>query len=254
MGELIRNGEGKRGCGRNAAKRRLGKHAEEYRRLKPALLGDGLFSNYPLCKKVVELGYNFIFTRKEESRPRLAETVKNSFLEEKTRHEWNGRHHPAYRYRRLNGVEIRGNRETVPVNYVYMEIENEEKKKITYRNSWVTNKPASAGNAAQITSCGRARWKIENGHNNVLKNHGYNLEHNFGHGEEHASEMFCLLNLLAFLFHAILGIADGSYQKARKVVRRRAEFFNCLRAALWYALHENREAFLVYVQRGEPDG
>jgi hypothetical protein len=42
-----------------------------------------------------------------------------------------------------------------------------------------------------------------NEHNNVLKHHGYNLKHNFGHGENHANEVFCLLNLLAFLFNGI---------------------------------------------------
>jgi hypothetical protein len=68
-------------------------------------------------------------------------------------------------------------------------------------------------------------WKIENEHNNVLKNHGYNLEHNFGHGEEHASEMYCLLNLLAFLFHGILSLADGDYRQARANMGRRTEFF-----------------------------
>ena len=56
-------------------------------------------------------------------------------------------------------------------------------------------------NVALIASCGRARWKIENEHNNVLKNHGYNLRHNFDHGKDHASEMYCLLNLLSFLWH-----------------------------------------------------
>jgi hypothetical protein len=38
----------------------------------------------------------------------------------------------------------------------------------------------------------RARWKIENEHNNVLKNHGYHFEHNFGHGGNHAGGMYCL--------------------------------------------------------------
>ena len=31
--------------------------------------------------------------------------------------------------------------------------------------------------------------KIENENNNVLKNHGYHLEHNFGHGKAHLSNV-----------------------------------------------------------------
>ena len=75
-----------------------------------------------------------------------------------------------------------------------------------------------------LADCGRARWKIENEHNNVLKNHGYNLEHNFGHGKAHGSENFCGLNLLAFLFHTVLYLGDEVYQRSREWrnnVRRR---------------------------------
>jgi hypothetical protein len=256
MGEMIGNedGEEKQDCERNAAKRWLRTHSEEYKWLKPTLLGDDLFSNYPICKEITEQGMSFIFTCKEESHPWLTETVKNSYLREKTLREWNGRHHVVYRYRWLNGVEIRDNRETMAVNYVYMEIEKEKEKKVTYKNSWITNKEVTEENVEWIARCGRARWKIENEHNNVLKNQGYNLEHNFGHGKDHASEMFCLLNLLGFLYHGILGLADEEYQRARASVGRRTEFFNYVRAALRYALHESWESFLVFVRGEEPDG
>jgi hypothetical protein len=140
------------------------------------------------------------------------------------------------------------------VNYVYLEIENEEKKKVTYRNSWVTNKEVSETNVVWLATCGRARWKIENEHNKVLKNHGYNLEHNFGHGEDHASAMFCLLNLLSFLYHGILGLADEEYQRAQASVGRRTEFFNYLRVAMRYGIHESWETFLPFVRGVEPDG
>jgi hypothetical protein len=37
------------------------------------------------------------------------------------------------------------------------------------------------------------QWKIENEHHAVLKNRGYNLEHNFGHGKEHAAQAAILI-------------------------------------------------------------
>jgi hypothetical protein len=55
-----------------------------------------------------------------------------------------------------------------------------------------------------LPNAGRARWKIENERRNVLKNRGYNLEHNFGHGDSHAADIFFLLNLLTLQFHTIL--------------------------------------------------
>ena len=256
MGEMIGNEDGqqKQDGEVNAAKRWVSTYAQEYAWLKPTLLGDDLFSHYPMCKAIKDAGMSFIFTCKEESHRWLTETIQNSYLEEQTRREWNGRHHLVYRYRWLNEAEIRGHRETLKANYVYLEIENEEKGKVAYRNSWVTDKAVDESTVAHIASCGRSRWKIENEHNNVLKNRGYNLEHNFGHGQEHASEMFCLLNLLSFLWHGILWLGDEEYRQARAWAVRREEFFNELRAALRWAYHEGWEQFMAQVGPEEPFG
>jgi hypothetical protein len=73
--------------------------------------------------------------------------------------------------------------------------------KITYKNAWVTDKRIREGKVRLVTDCGRARWKIENEHNNELKNHGYNLEHNFGHRKNHACEITGRVNVK--LLHGI---------------------------------------------------
>jgi hypothetical protein len=246
--EMITNKDGKKkqDCERNAAKRWLSKHAAEYAHLSPTLLGDDLYSNYPFCKEVLEKGYSFIFTCKEDSHPWVTETVKNSYLEETSMREWNGRHHLIYTYKWLNGVEIRDNKETLLVNYLSLSIWNEKKNKETYCNSWITNKTITCDNAAHLAACGRARWKIENEHNNVLKNHGYNLKHNFGHGKKHASEMYCLLNLLAFQMHSLLDVNDEDYQKARACAGRRSEFFNELRVLMRRKLFESWQELIVF--------
>jgi hypothetical protein len=53
--------------------------------------------------------------------------------------------------------------------------------------AWMTSLPVSKDNVAEIVACSRARWKIrwkmENERFNVLKNHGYELGHNFGQPE-----------------------------------------------------------------------
>jgi hypothetical protein len=41
---------------------------------------------------------------------------------------------------------------------------------------------------------------VENEGINVLKNRGYNFEHNYGHGQQHLSIVLLTLLLLAFLF------------------------------------------------------
>ena len=71
--------------------------------------------------------------------------------------------------------------------------------------------PTSA-NIVQLVRAARARWKIENEGFNTLKNQGYHLEHNFGHGHQHLSETLFVLNLLAFFMHQIFELVDGLYQ------------------------------------------
>jgi hypothetical protein len=202
----------------------------------------------------LDYGYSFIFTCKDTSHPWLAETIQNSFLEETSRREWNGRTYLTYTYRWLNGVELRDNKETLLVNYLSLSIRNEKQNKQTFFNSWITNKPISADNVAHLASCARARWKIENEHNNVLKNHGYNLEHNFGHGSLHASEMYCLLNLLAFQMHSLLDISDEDYQKARAYSGRRDEFFNELRFLMRFKLFDSWKQFIFFMHSPSDDG
>jgi hypothetical protein len=151
-------------------------------------------------------------------------------------------------------VEIRDHKETLLVNCLDFQVWNEEKGKATYHNSWITNKTITKDNAGLLTECGRARWKIENERNNVLKNHGYNMEHNFGHGEEHSCEIYCLLNLLSFQFHGIPQLIDEEYGNARCSFGRREAFFNGLRSSLRRFLHKSWEDFMLFVIGDEDDG
>jgi hypothetical protein len=229
--EFIRNEDGreKQDCERNAAKRWLENNAERYKWLDPILLGDDLYADYPTCTAVLEKGLHFLFTCKPLSHQWLYDSIDEGCLEQKTVRTWTGREHLEHRYRWRNGVEIREEQPTLAVNYLSLEIWNEEKGNVTYRNSWVTDLPVDEKNVIEMAGCARARWKIENEHNNVLKHHGYHLEHNFGHGQEHACEIYAVLNLLAFQMHGVMLLLDELYQKARKSIRRRDEFFAGMR-------------------------
>jgi len=80
-----------------------------------------------------------------------------------------------------------------------------------------------------LPNAGAPRWKIENERHNALKNRGYNLEHNFGHGNRRAADVFFLLNLLALQFHTILEYCDLEYQLTYSVFPARVAFFEALR-------------------------
>jgi hypothetical protein len=254
--EFIRNEDGgeKQDCERNAGKRWIEKNRGRYGPLKVTLLGDDLYACHPLCTAVQEAGMKFLFTCKEESHPWITEQVK---YREGCTHEkrvWNGRHHLVHRYRWVNGIENRAEGEKLPVNYLRLELYNEEKGEVTYKNSWITDHEITKETAGVIAECGRARWKIENEHNNVLKHRGYNLEHNFGHGKEHASEIFCLLNLLAFLFHRIQDKADEEYREARGSFGRRDAFFWAFRYEINRYLHESWQGLFLTLAGNAPDG
>jgi hypothetical protein len=86
------------------------------------------------------------------------------------------------------------------VNWFSIEI-REGKSKRTYHNSFIADLPITAATVAELAACGRALWKIENETFNVLKTSKYNLEHNFGHGQETLASLLVVLSLLAFALH-----------------------------------------------------
>jgi hypothetical protein len=99
------------------------------------------------------------------------------------------------------------------VNWFMIEIVNAAGT-VTYRNSFITDLEVGPDTVVDLAACGRARWKIENESFNVLKNNGYNLEHNFGHGKANLSAVFVSLNLLAFAFHTVCDLADDLWRRA----------------------------------------
>ncbi len=72
--------------------------------------------------------------------------------------------------------------------------------------TWVTDLPLTRATAAEAHACARSRWKIENETFNTLKNQGYELEHNFGHGHQHLPTVLMLMMLLAFLIRSVAGV------------------------------------------------
>jgi hypothetical protein len=88
----------------------------------------------------------------------------------------------------------------------------------------------------------------------VLKHRGYNLEHNFEHGENHAAEIFCLLNVLSYLIHGIQDIAGEDCKLARSSFGRRDAFFWGMRYEICHHLHEDWHSFLTTIAGVEPDG
>ena len=119
--------------------------------------------------------------------------------------------------------------------------------KVIYKNSFITNHELNDENIFKMFNAGRTRWKVENESNNILKNQGYNLEHNFGHGQENLAEILLSLNLLAFLFHNVLDLVNSLYQNIRKILATRKTFFNDIRALLKYVWFQSWSDLFIYI-------
>ena len=99
----------------------------------------------------------------------------------------------------------------------------------------------------QLVKGGRARWKVENEGFNTLKNQGYHIEHNFGHGHQNLSMIFFFLNLLAFFVHQIFELTDLYYQKCRVQFSAHKKFWNQLRCTIRILLFKTWEELLSFI-------
>jgi hypothetical protein len=218
------DGAEKQDCERNAVKRWLDKHAARLKPLRPVYLADDLFACQSVVERLQANGDDFVFTCKETSHKALYDFIDGAEL---ARHEVQvrkGKMRQTHRYRFIEKVPLRDGKDAVSVNWIGFENLN-AKGEVTYRTAFVTSLPVAKSNAAEIAVCGRARWKIENEGFNVLKNNGYELEHNFGHGENYLAMTLAALNLLAFAWHTVLDLLAPPWQKAREAAEKRMSFF-----------------------------
>jgi hypothetical protein len=182
---------------RFTVKRWFDNHHARIAPLRPIFLGDDLFACHPVCEMITNAGDDFIFTCKPTSHKTLYEFIKGAEL---SRHEEKVRRRnkkETFRYRWIEAVPLRDGKDAILVNWMGFDI-LDAKEQVKYSMAWVTSLSVSKDNAAQIVARGRARWKIKNESFNVLKNHGYELEHNFGHGQKFLAMTLAALNLLAF--------------------------------------------------------
>ncbi len=247
------DGHKKQDCENAAAKRWLRQYAGRYRELGITILGDDLYDHQPLCEVILEEGLKFILVCKPDSHPTLYEWVEgleaNGAVETLTVKRWTGRRHEIDTYRFVNHVPLRDGADALEVNWCELRTTSVDGE-IIYKNAFATPYVISKANVAEVVAAGRARWKIENENNNVLKTKGYHLEHNFGHGEKYLSSVLLTFNILAFLFHVVLGLMDSRYQLVRQTLGARKTFFDDLRALTRYLCFESWDDLLRFMMRG----
>ena len=247
------DGHDKQDCENTAAKRWLAQYGPSYAPHGVAILGDDLYCKQPVCEAILQQHMNFILVCKPDSHKILYEWVAELGQAQKVKTvkliRRKGKKKEIDTYRFVNQVPLRDGNGALMVNWCELTTTRADDDKVIYRNAFATNHALSADNVAEIVRDGRARWKVENENNNILKNRGYHLTHNFGHGKQYLSNLMVTFNLLAFLFHTVLEFMDDKYRLIRQTLPTRKTFFDDIRALTRYLCFESWDALLQFMMK-----
>ena len=244
------DGSEKQDCEVNASKRWLLLHASHYAPWGCTILGDDLYCHQPYCQAVLAQNLHFIVTCKPLSHELLYEWVNDQasigqrYTVQQVRKIGKQKFTDTYAY--VNQVPLRDGDDALMVNWLELSTTDDQGEVIFY-NAWATSHTVTNANVAEIALAGRTRWKIENENNNTLKNQGYHLTHNFGHGKEHLSNLLTTMNLLAYLFHTALDWIDQRYRSIRARLPSRRTFFENLRTLLLYLTFQSWDHLMDFM-------
>lgn len=151
-----------------------------------------------------------------------------------------------------NGLILNGVNQDLLVNYIELEEKDKLTGEIIYRSAWITDIPVDKQNVEEISKVGRSRWKIENETFNTLKNQGYNVEHNYGHGKKYLSTVFVMLAFLAFSVDQVAQHFDNSFQTAWKTCKSKRALWEKLRQVFDLLPAKSLEAIYRFIAKGQP--
>jgi hypothetical protein len=251
---IPQDGHNKQDCENAAAKRWIESCSERYAKVGTTLLGDDLYCRQPLCELVLEKDLNFIFVCKPDSHKTLYEWVEaqltrcgeqQTVIVERRR----GKTIEIDTYRFAYDVPLKEGSDALKVNWCELKTTNVEGE-VIYHNAFATNHNLTKSNVIDVVQAGRCRWKVENENNNTLKTKGYHLTHNYGHGKENLSTLFCSMIILSFLFHSLLELGDVTYRAIRSALPRRDMFWDDIRALTRYLCFESWDHLMLFMYQG----
>jgi len=207
---------------------------------------DGLASNAPHIRELLDLKMHFILGAKPGDHDFLVEQVLVAYEADRvTTITWTDEKGTFCEIAFANGLPLNGSNQDLRVNWLcYNEYgaDGGEQK----RFSWVTDLEISRDNARHLVRGARCRWKIENETFNTLKNQGYHYEHNYGHGQQNLSVVFAMLMMLAFLVDQVQQRCCPLFQAVLKKVGSKRALWEKLRSHFWhFTFHSIRHLYQV---------
>lgn len=230
------DGQSKDCCERNAAKRLIPSLAKQYPKRQLIIVEDALAANGPHIQCLSEHGMDYVIGVKPKGNAKLFDafdqrrdgTESEPVIEFEHTDPQTG---VTRGCRFSNDLPLNDSHQDLRVNL--MEFWEVSAKGKLSQWSWITSLPITQENALEIAAIGRSRWGVENQTFNTLKNQGYNLEHNYGHGERYLSSTLAGLMLLAFLCDQVQEFACPLYQAARKKTRIKTNLWQQMQVYLF---------------------
>ena len=150
-----------------------------------------------------------------------------------------------------NGLILNGQyRETLTNFFEYTEVDQQTGEQLFY-SSWITDIEITSENALELVKAARSRWKIENETFNTLKNQGYHLEHNYGHGKQYLATNFAILTFLAFLVDQMAQHLDTLFQQARATCKTFKAFWEKIRNVFYLLPAMSMNAIYRFIITGK---
>jgi hypothetical protein len=247
---INQDGHTKNDCERHATRRWLKKFRQEHPHLPVIVVEDALSANAPHLQDLRDARVHYIIGVKPGDHASLFRHLVDADEAGRTPHltfvdpATGVLHH----FRFHNGVPLNESHPDELVNVLeYWEIH--ANGKVQYF-SWITDFVLTPDNVYAVMRGGRARWKIENETFNTLKNQGYHLEHNYGHGEQNLSVVLALLMMLAFLVDQTQQLCCPVFQAARNKFRTKRYLWEEIRNFFRMLLFNTMTELLTAIARG----
>lgn len=222
------DGATKNDCERNAAKRLLVRLKEQYSGESLLLVEDALYANVPHIEDVLRAEMDYIIGVKPKGNKTLFERFETQKQDKKVNtYQTIDKQGNKYIYHYINEIRLNNSHDLKTNLVVYEYI---PKKGKTQKGSWITSLEITQDKVEQIVQAAKSRWKIENETFNTLKNQGYRLDHNFGHGKQYLANNFALLMMLAFLVDQIQQAGSKVFRKARAGLKTKIKLWEALKA------------------------
>jgi hypothetical protein len=248
---IRQDGKSKNDCERNATRRLLDQIRRKHPHLGFIVIEDGLSSNGPHVKDLLDHRMHFILGAKpgdhaflfdkatqaiDQGRADNLETVDSQSGERRS-------------YTAVAGLPLNESHPDLLLNFVSCTVDKGEKS-TTF--SWVTDLPTRPTRTMLplIERGGRTRWKIENETFNTLKNQDYHFEHNYGHGSKNLSTVLMMLMMLAFLVDQTQQLACPLFRAAAAKINCKRRLWEKMRALFFEFAFESMAALYETIVRG----